>query len=534
MSNLNRFTRNMMEKLPSWMKMAKDPASIGAQFLDVFGVTFYEVKAELDEIVADFYIETAHADMIDILYKAPLTSLYVDGITSVDSVYIKENGTDISDTPVFAAATLRAFYKRTATLPLYYLDAESGYLYLRLDMDKIADPTQPFQALVVNGAAHYDLQIHHVWNAFDEFGLLLGLTRLEGERNAAFKERILDVFVHPGNSTPAGIEAGVARELGLKRGDVQAFPLTDAVFEGTLLKADGTPTTKMIQYAKQVNESLKFTWDTLNFGEAYWHSIEESNLGIAYLPHIWDFDTSTIDTDWFQSGIGDGDDLLVSAPTEQNRNRTFQASLGLVAYEEQAQALHPEIQFQYKIYATGEKKLDEFPAEPFNYTVTAARCFDQEYEVRGTQKFPYIFRTDFDDTAAFNEMDSDKLHFGRSNEFLHRHSDAFVRLHMDYVSGDKIHSNGVKDLRVNWVDTAQQPHTLVFDSAEDFENGPVEGVEIYSSDLIYNETEGLALSYGAFQKRLDSSLDWENGSFNDQEIALGTTGIRLNLTAFEA
>ena len=33
--SVSRFTENMMARFPSWMKMAKDPDSVGAQFLDV-------------------------------------------------------------------------------------------------------------------------------------------------------------------------------------------------------------------------------------------------------------------------------------------------------------------------------------------------------------------------------------------------------------------------------------------------------------------------------------------------------------------
>jgi len=56
---------------------------------------------------------------------------------------------------------------------------------------------------------------HHVYNAFDEAGLLLGLPRLKDEQNPEYKQRLLDVFVHRANSTYTGLVNGITRELGL-------------------------------------------------------------------------------------------------------------------------------------------------------------------------------------------------------------------------------------------------------------------------------------------------------------------------------
>lgn len=53
---MNQFTLNLMSKFPSWMRMRKDTTSIGAQFLDVFGLTFEQFQVELDEVVNNFYI----------------------------------------------------------------------------------------------------------------------------------------------------------------------------------------------------------------------------------------------------------------------------------------------------------------------------------------------------------------------------------------------------------------------------------------------------------------------------------------------
>lgn len=66
---VSNFTKKLMAKFPSWMKMAKDPNSIGAQFLDIFGMTFTEFQEEFDEAIRNFYITTANTEIIDWIYK---------------------------------------------------------------------------------------------------------------------------------------------------------------------------------------------------------------------------------------------------------------------------------------------------------------------------------------------------------------------------------------------------------------------------------------------------------------------------------
>src|SRR3990167_9776541 len=56
---------------------------------------------------------------------------------------------------------------------------------------------------------------HEVFNQFDEFGLLLGLSRLSGEKNDVYKRRLMDVYVDKANSTYRGMINGITRELGL-------------------------------------------------------------------------------------------------------------------------------------------------------------------------------------------------------------------------------------------------------------------------------------------------------------------------------
>lgn len=72
-------------------------------------------------------------------------------------------------------------------------------------------------------------EIHSVFNEFDRHGLLLALPRIKGEKNAVYKQRLMDVFVNRANSTYRGLINGVTRELGLSiTGVMQIIPVTDA------------------------------------------------------------------------------------------------------------------------------------------------------------------------------------------------------------------------------------------------------------------------------------------------------------------
>lgn len=57
---------------------------------------------------------------------------------------------------------------------------------------------------------------HQVLNSFDEFGLLLSLPRLPGEKNLFYRNRLSDVNFRPSDTTVRGFANGVSRELGFQ------------------------------------------------------------------------------------------------------------------------------------------------------------------------------------------------------------------------------------------------------------------------------------------------------------------------------
>lgn len=57
---------------------------------------------------------------------------------------------------------------------------------------------------------------HRVFNVFDEHGLMMALPRLPGEKNQPYRNRLLDVNVHPSDTTVVGVTFGGSREIGLR------------------------------------------------------------------------------------------------------------------------------------------------------------------------------------------------------------------------------------------------------------------------------------------------------------------------------
>jgi len=165
-------------------------------------------------------------------------------------------------------------------------------------------------------------EVFNVWNCFDEFGLLLSLSRIPGETNSTYKDRLLDVYTNPANSTYSGLRYGIARELGLSYDDVSIENLSDLAdpdYTNNILNDDENAIgTKLESYVDEVYAHNPIFWGTVISDESYWDSIDEQDgaAGYSYLPHLWDPNASGIHNKWQHGGIGDNDDLWVKKPRE--------------------------------------------------------------------------------------------------------------------------------------------------------------------------------------------------------------------------
>lgn len=523
---VNQHTKRMMERLPQWMKMAKDENSVGAQFLDSFAMEYGDVEQMLSDFQRNFYIGSADIDLIDIVFRVPLASEELVDFIDFDFVTFayEEGGQEY---PALDAVNMRRFYARY-TEPLFLVDRDEGMLYVRVDLDMIQDLDKAFAFISMNGRKHYEYFVHHVWNPFDEFGFLLGVERLYGERNEQLKERILDVFRKPGNTTKQGLVNGIARELGLMESEVEVHDFQERAFKKELWTEEGAPRRRLIEYAKKINKEMAFTWDNMSYGDAKWKSLEDGNVGLSFLPHLWDADLSMFRDDEFVSGIGDGDDLKVYKPKREDRTRRFKAYVGLKGYIESTENIYPEIEFRYKIFAEGKTLNDKYQEESFQYTVRASEIITPSYKVEGSMRYNYLTDVDFRNQA-------DYVYTGiapgvDSNEFLHRKTDKQVMLKAYLKTNNKVLSPKIRELHIDWRDTTDTLRRKSFTLDGQFlENSTQVDTELV--DVFVNG--GVELGFGEFYNMTDSRGAWEeayNQGIVEKAIAIeeqGSISLRL-------
>lgn len=224
-SRFSHITEQLQKEFPKWSKIRKKQDSIGAQLLNVFGLQYEDIEFYLQYAVDNYFIGTADINQADILYKASIPY----SLTSEDTFILIGGGQRLnrmnSLKEFYEGIDQRLLERREVYYPNpYYIDWERGVIYFKkaYDADEIATEgkiklrvsNQQDQIIFENEITQ---SIHHVWNFFDEFGLLLDTPRLYGERNRAYKERLLDVFRHPANATKKGLEYLLARELDLWR-----------------------------------------------------------------------------------------------------------------------------------------------------------------------------------------------------------------------------------------------------------------------------------------------------------------------------
>lgn len=215
-------TKRIISKLPFWFNIKKKPEnSIGALFLDVFGVTLQEVKDVIEYAYKQTHILTADISMIDTVYKGVVPQSVINGlninaqITGAGYVLKQVNTTE----EFFVRSYDQMMHPLTDPGDIFYLDKESYLIYVLKPYEKSLIDKSPTLVAIIDNKTFVEipLSIHMVWNYFDEFGYLLGCPRIYGEKNVDYKKRLLDVFENTANASMTGLLNGISRELGLTK-----------------------------------------------------------------------------------------------------------------------------------------------------------------------------------------------------------------------------------------------------------------------------------------------------------------------------
>ena len=131
--------------------------------------------------------------------------------------------------------------------------------------------------------------------------------------------------------------------------------------------------------------------------------------------------------------------------------------------------------------------------------------------------------------------DREKVKFGESNEILHTQTDPIMKIVLNLASKDEDFSNWLKNLTIVWEDTTGKEHSYPFSSENDFLIGRTNNAgdpetQLAYGDIYYDEeTNELGLGYGAFQKEVDTTVEWQQGQYMTDTVLIQNGEISLNL-----
>lgn len=237
MKDFSKFTQILLDKMPYWFKMKKNPKeSSGALFMNYFGLELEDINNILEYAQKQMFIDTCDIKQVDILYKGHLK----ESIQSIDDIMVYGDGFEIK---VYSNAKdfLHTTYNENNYSSIFstdgaYVDIENNMIYLSKPYGK--DEVNKYGSIKIigqNGDYTIKTELHHVWNFFDEFGYLLSCPRLEEESNYFYKQRLLDIFKHVANSSRTGLMNGIARELNLRKNEIWENGANDYIIKSPMV-----------------------------------------------------------------------------------------------------------------------------------------------------------------------------------------------------------------------------------------------------------------------------------------------------------
>lgn len=237
----SKYTEKIKAALPFWFDMKRKPTdSVGLSFLNVFGMQLDDVESILDYAMKQYFIDTADLNSVDIIYKVNISSNI--NLKKIKGVYSYNGSLKVVDTLYDFFGLKDRPDKLTHSIEQYntcFVDYDNNTIFTMIPHGKSKEkPYGEIYLMFENSSEAFDLTIHHVWNFFDEFGALVGCQRLHGEKNFDYKQRILDVFKNPANSTKVGLANGIARELGIRENRVWKDDKNDFIIKDRMVIVD--------------------------------------------------------------------------------------------------------------------------------------------------------------------------------------------------------------------------------------------------------------------------------------------------------
>lgn len=347
------YTNKIIQKLPYWFSMKKDPyESIGVKFLNAFGLELEDMRNILEYAYEQTRIDNLDTDYLNSTYKAILPS----NITKEDILSVSTNHyilKEVYDLESFYNITYNKKDIVTYDENVFYYDIKRRIIFLKRKYDECNHYKDgKITIKTSNEEIELPTTYHFVWNFLDEIGTLLNCYRIEKEPNINYKERILDVFKNPANSSKDGFLNGLARELSLRRNliwqdcskdlvlndqmiilnkiqvnnvyvdinDVfineynkvvlkgdnelegvskevsyvygielhEMFNKDDKKLNYEFFYSDGKPKELLIKYVRKMHEDMPIIWGKFRWDNSYWDITDKELGGVAYIPNNYD------------------------------------------------------------------------------------------------------------------------------------------------------------------------------------------------------------------------------------------------------
>jgi len=228
-----RTTRKIINALPYWFAIRKDPQnSIGAAFLNVAGLELDELVYILDYAYKQTKLDGMDDQYLNAVWKGILP-IYATENSKIEAK--TKTGIELKQKLTVEDFHLSINESTLINPELYwddpfYIDFERQILYVRKNYDDIIEVS-------TDSGPYIEIKIEYspVWNFFDEFGLLFNCSRIFGESNYQYRERLLDVFRNQANSSMEGFLNGMARELGLRKNRIVRDGGSSILLDGSMI-----------------------------------------------------------------------------------------------------------------------------------------------------------------------------------------------------------------------------------------------------------------------------------------------------------
>lgn len=347
---LTSHTRNILSRFPGWTKIYQDsiekatpqlatPTSVAGTFLNALvGENLDVIDRNITKVDLDSFITTANEDQID--------WIYISSPVSAGFIKVKANGVELS-----RVSTYDELLSYRANDYVFYYNYLTSELYTLKDYNTLYVDTQKVNQIPVQN-----------FNAFDEFGLRVGLQRLYLESNSNFKKRILDVYVNPPTINAEGLKRTLRRELDIWRAygatpnsnyagaTPEILEMSDLLKDPNYFDEEGNPKREFYNLVEDLNKRYPSNFGYIKWDQAYWDYAGLNQEGVTRIPQI--SDATPIATQNYQYGIGDFDDAKLVL--EKLDKRTKEYSFGLRAhgykYDSMIDGIYEPIKLAYDTY----------------------------------------------------------------------------------------------------------------------------------------------------------------------------------------